>query len=155
MRVILFPFFKTTSTLCFGNIRDIFRRLGNLYNNCTKIWIWSKYSTCTLNCATYSNERGTLNKGERNGKKWACLICVLQDIRKHTHIKHHGDSSGSQKSFHGIKIITREMETRCLHARESKLLPFWENSCLIGKNFKPFFLTNWEAFSRGNSRIRR
>jgi hypothetical protein len=31
------------------------------------------------------------------------------------------------------------METRCLHERESRLLPFWENSCLIGMNLKPFF----------------
>jgi hypothetical protein len=86
-----------------------------------------------------------LMKGEhwKNGKKrkiWACLNCVLQDIRKHTQIKHRCDSSGSQQRFHGIKIITQEMETPCLHAWESRLIPFWENSCLIGKNFKPFFL---------------
>jgi hypothetical protein len=46
---------------------------------------------------------------KKGNKITAPFICVLQDIRKYTHIKHHSDSSGSQKRFHGIKIITQEI----------------------------------------------
>jgi hypothetical protein len=60
-----------------------------------------------------------------------------------------------KSGFHDIKKITFRMETR--YSRTLVLLPrlspIGKIVHLIGDNFKPFFLTNWETFSRGNGQI--
>ena len=72
--------------------------------------------------------------------------------------KHCVDSDikvGISKALSQYQKITFRMETRysCTLVLLQRLSPIGKIVHLIGDNFEPFFLTNWESFSRGNSRI--